>query len=230
MASAVRSSTATSLQAWNQMGRPVDYHHMQCSDFEEAISAHLDGEASTITPSDVEAHVARCASCRAFEAQAAVLNRVLRVRPAESVPDLSVAILASAPTTSRVWPRYVLLWVGMTQLVLAVPALAGDGRGASTHVARELGSWAIALAIGLLVVAWQPRRAAGLLPFALALTGATALTALLDVIAGHAPASGELLHIIDFAGVGALWFTARTPINARWRPAPRPRPQGLRTA
>jgi predicted anti-sigma-YlaC factor YlaD len=122
-----------------------------------------------------------------------------------------------------VWPRYVLLWVGLTQLVLAVPALAGDGRGASTHVARELGSWDVALAVGLLVVAWQPRRAAGLLPFALALAGAMALTATLDVVAGHAPASGEASHLIDIVGMAALWIAARSPANARWRPHHRPR-------
>lgn len=203
---------------------------MKCADFEEAISAHLDGEVSDIDPSDIEAHVARCAACRAFRAQAAALARVLRVRPAESVPDLSQAILAAAPASSRAWPRYVLLWVGLTQLVLAVPALAGDDRGASTHVARELGSWAVALAVGLLVVAWQPRRAAGLLPFALALTGATVLTATLDVIAGRAPASGELFHVIDCAGVAALWFAARTPANVRWHPRSRPQPQALRSA
>ena len=118
--------------------------------------------------------------------------------------DSTAGDFRSGDCTALVVARYVLLWVGLTQLVLAVPALAGDDRGASTHVARELGSWAVALAVGLLVVAWQPRRAAGLLPFALALSGAMALTASLDVIAGHAPASGELLHVLDVAGVAAM--------------------------
>lgn len=201
---------------------------MQCADFREAISARLDGETPGIEPADIDTHLSRCASCREFEAQARALTRALRVRAAESVPDLTSSILANAPSSARIWPRYVLVWVGLTQLVLAVPALAGDDRGASTHVARELGSWAIALAVGLLVVAWQPRRAAGLLPFALALAGAMALTAALDVIAGHAPASGELIHVVDVAGVAALWLTARAPANVRWRPAPRP--HGLRAA
>jgi predicted anti-sigma-YlaC factor YlaD len=148
------------------------------------------------------------------------------VRQAESVPNLTASILGNAPSTTRTWPRYLLLWVGLSQLVLALPALAGDDRGASTHVAHELGSWDLALAIALLLVAWQPRRASGLLPFALALAGATALTAVLDIVAGHAPAAGEAVHVIDLIGVGALWLVAQTPGAVRWRP----RPQGLRAA
>jgi predicted anti-sigma-YlaC factor YlaD len=199
---------------------------MRCSDFQEAISARLDGEPAAIDESELDAHVGRCAACRAFAARADALTRSIRVRPAEAVPNLTATILANAPAPARVWPRYVVLWVGLTQLVLAIPALAGDDRGASTHVARELGSWDIALAVGLLLVAWQPRRAVGLLPFALALAGAMALTAGLDIAAGHAPASGEMLHVIDVVGVGALWLAARSPATVRWRP----RPQGLRAA
>jgi predicted anti-sigma-YlaC factor YlaD len=193
---------------------------MRCSEFQEAISARLDGEAAPIEPAALEAHVARCAACRAFAASADTLTRSVRVRPAEAVPNLTAMILASAPRPARVWPRYVLLWVGLTELVLALPALAGDGRGASTHVARELGSWDIALAIGLLVVAWQPHRAAGLLPFALALAGAMALTAILDIVGGHVPVSGEALHLLDVVGVSALWLAAHSPATARGRPGP----------
>jgi predicted anti-sigma-YlaC factor YlaD len=93
-------------------------------------------------------------------------------------------------------------------------------------VARELGSWDVALAVGLLVAAWQPRRAAGLLPFAFALAGATALTAIVDIASGRAPAAGEALHLLDLVSVGALWFAARRPTSLRW-PA---RPPGLRPA
>ena len=220
--------------AGNQPGCSGDYFTMRCADggcpvarvFGKRYPPRIDGETLTIDSPELDAHLARCAACRAFAARADTLTRAIRVRPAEAVPNLTAKILANAPTPARVWPRYVLLWVGLTQLVLAVPALAGDGRGASTHVARELGSWDIALAVGLLVVAWQPRRAAGLLPFALALAGAMALTAGLDIAAGHAPAAGEAIHLIDVVGVGALWLAARSPAHVRWRP----RPQGLRAA
>jgi predicted anti-sigma-YlaC factor YlaD len=197
---------------------------MGCSDFQEAVSARLDGEPAAIEAAELDAHLARCSACRAYATRADTLTRSIRVRPAEPVPNLTATILANAPAPARQWPRYVLLWVGLTELVLALPALAGDGRGASTHVARELGSWDIALGVALLVVAWQPRRAAGLLPFALALAGAMALTATLDIVAGHAPASGEALHLLDVIGVGALWLAARSPSSVRWLP----RSPGLR--
>ena len=79
-------------------------------------------------------------------------------------------------------PRYLLLWVALTELVLAVPTLLGASRNTSVHTAHELGSWEAALAVGLLVAAWQPRRAAGLLPFALALAGAMVATAAFDIV------------------------------------------------
>ncbi len=184
---------------------------MRCSDVREAISAALDGEATTVDAAAVDRHLVTCAGCRAFAGGAEALSRALRVRSAEPVPNLVAPILAAAVPRRRQWPRYVLLWTGLVQLALALPALAGDGRGASAHVARELGSWDVALAIALLVVAWQPKRAAGLVPFAAALAGATLLTASIDVLTGRAPASGELLHVIDVLSVAMLWMTARAP-------------------
>ena len=80
------------------------------------------------------------------------------------------------------------------------------------HAAHELGSWEAALAVGLLVAAWQPRRAAGLLPFALALAGAMVATATFDIVTGHAPAAGEAQHILDLLGVGALWLLTRSAV------------------
>jgi predicted anti-sigma-YlaC factor YlaD len=188
---------------------------MRCEDFQEAISARIDGEELPIAAAAVDAHLATCVTCTEFAARAQMLARTVRVRQVDAVPDLSPAILAAAPAKVRTWPRYVLLWIGLTQLVLALPALAGQESGASTHLARELGSWDVALAVGLLVVAWQPRRASGLLPFALALAGATALTAALDIASGHVPVAGEAIHLIDVAGVVALWMAARAPLAVR---------------
>lgn len=199
---------------------------MRCQDIQEAISARLDTEAADMDDATIDDHLSVCSDCRAFEHHAGALAREMRVRAADHVPDLTGSIMAAAPATRRAWPRYVLLWLGLTQLVLAVPALAGDGRGASAHVARELGSWDVALAVGLLVAFWQPRRAAGLLPFALALAGATVLTATIDIVTGRAPLSSELLHAVDVVSVAALWLTARAPSGFR---SPMPT-RGLRAA
>ena len=200
---------------------------MQCDEIREAISAVADGESTPLERSIVDAHIARCAACAAFAGAVEQLDRRLRVRPAEAVPDLSRPILMAAnPKPSRGLPRYVLLWVALTELVLAVPALLGASRNTSVHTAHELGSWEAALAVGLLVAAWQPRRAAGLLPFALALAGAMVATAAFDIVTGHAPAAGEAPHILDLVGVGALWMLTRSAV-----PSTGPRvPRGLRAA
>jgi predicted anti-sigma-YlaC factor YlaD len=204
-----------------------DYQYMQCDEIREAISAASDGEATPLERSMIDAHIERCPGCAAFAGSVAQLDRRLRVRPAEAVPDLSKPILAAAtPKSARDWPRYVLLWVALTELVLAIPALLGESRNTSVHAAHELGSWEVALAAGLLVAAWQPRRAAGLLPFAIALAGAMVATATFDIVTGHAPAAGEAQHLLDLVGVGALWLLTRAAM-----PSSRPRLQrGLHAA
>jgi predicted anti-sigma-YlaC factor YlaD len=197
---------------------------MGCDDIQDALSARLDGEDLPPGLDDelVDRHVGGCARCAAFAAGAAAQHRVLRLRPAEPVPDLTSAIIAATaparPQPVREWARFALLAVAATQLVLAVPALLlGDDPGASIHVARELGSFDVAIAVGLLWAAWQPRRAAGLLPLAVALAGAMALTAVLDVVGDDAPAIGEAHHLLDLAGLWLLWSLSRPP-----RPAPAP--------
>ncbi|MGQ0616154.1 MAG: zf-HC2 domain-containing protein [Acidimicrobiia bacterium] len=201
---------------------------MRCEQCREAVSARLDGEAAGTDDHRVEAHLATCGACRRFEAGAAEMHRATRVRAAEPVPDLTARVLAHAgPTRNRpqrppAWPRYALLTVALTQLVLAVPALVlGAGTADSVHAARELGAWDAALGFGLLVAAWQPRRANGLLPMAAALAGAMALTALVDVVSGRTFALGEAHHVLDLAGLYFLWLLARVPLGPR-RPTPRP--------
>ena len=190
-----------------------------CEQIQDALSARLDGEAPPkgLDAAVVDEHVTGCAACSAFLAGATAQHRALRVRAAEPVPDLTQRILERLPATSRPqpvreWARYALFAVAFTQLVLALPAvLLGEDPGASIHVARELGSFDIALAVGLLWAAWQPRRAVGLLPMAAALAGALLVTGLLDVARGEAPFSGETHHVLDLAGLGLLWALAHPP-------------------
>jgi predicted anti-sigma-YlaC factor YlaD len=185
---------------------------MRCDECREAISAQLDGEEPGAPFPDVEAHVASCAECSRFAVTATELHRAVRVRAADSVPDLSRAILATAsrPAAPREWARYVLLTVALTQLVLALPALfLGHDPGASTHVARELGSFDVALGIGWLVAAWRPSRAVGLLPFAAALAGTLMVTAVLDVADGRVGVLGEAHHVLDVVGLVVLWVLSR---------------------
>ncbi len=194
---------------------------MRCEQCRDAVSARLDGEPFGVPEDAVAEHLRTCAACRAFAGAADELHRAMRVRPAEAVPDLSEAILAKARRPAGQpfeWARYALLTVALTQLVLALPALVlGHDPGASLHVAREMGSFDVALGVGLLVAAWQPARANGLLPFAAALAGTLMLTAALDVADGRVPIVGEAHHVLDVAGLALLWLLTKS-VNAGWQP------------
>ncbi len=60
-------------------------------------------------------------------------------------------------------------------------------------------------------------RRAACWPFAAALAGAMAVTAVLDVAGGRAVAVTEAHHVLDLVGLAALWVLARStrPANQR---------------
>lgn len=194
---------------------------MRCAECRELLSVVTDGEATELERRSVEAHLAGCSRCESYASAIERLNRRLRVRAADPVPDLAERIVAGARApvgapraVNAEWPRYALLWVGLVQVVLAAPALSANS--ASVHAIREVGSFDLALGVGLLVAAWQPRRAAGLLPMALALVGALAFSATLDVVGGRVSPMSESQHVFDLIGLGALWLCARrAPRRAR---------------
>jgi predicted anti-sigma-YlaC factor YlaD len=193
---------------------------MNCATCREAVSARLDGEEPGVPAAAVDGHLRSCAGCRAHAEAADVLHRSLRVRAAEWGPDLTAPILARitaegkpARSDRRRDLRVGLVVVALLQLVLAVPALLlGSDGGAPVHVARELGSFDAALAVGFLVAAWQPARAFGLLPVAAALVAFLAGTAVLDVAAGHAPAMAESHHLLHLVGLALVWLLTRAGV------------------
>lgn len=195
------------------MADPVDYPDMTCSPYRDAISARLDGEDLGMDGTALEAHLAVCPSCAAFAAGSTQLHRSSRLRSADEVPDLVGAVLARVETPRRSrpeWARYALFAVALSQLLLALPALLfGDSLGASVHIARELGSWDVALAVGLLYAAWRPERSAGMLPFAGALAATMVLTAVLDVASGRESALAESHHLLEIIGLVLLAVLAR---------------------
>ena len=190
---------------------------MLCDECRAALSARLDGEDGGSPPAAVEAHLTGCVACRVFEAEAARIHRAMRVSPAQPVPDLTAPILRAigdaspAPVDERVrLLRICLALVALVQLALAIPALVlGDDAGLPTHVARHLGSFTVALAVGLLVVAFRPERAAGLLPVVGALVVCLVGTSVLDVVQGRAAAGGEMGHAPELVGLVAVWLLAR---------------------
>lgn len=195
---------------------------MRCDRAREALSARLDAELPDTEADDLTSHLTTCAGCQAYAADLDVLHRAVRVRAAEPVPDLTPAIVAATAdqlprprAQARVaveWVRYALFTVGTTLLLLSLPLLAwGEDEGTPLHAARELGAFGLALAVGMVVVAWQPERARGLLPMALALGAGVTLTAVADVVAGRSPALAEAHHFLELVGIALVWRLAHQP-------------------
>jgi predicted anti-sigma-YlaC factor YlaD len=105
--------------------------------------------------------------------------------------------------------------------VLPLPApLLAEEAGVPLHLARELGAFQVALAVGLLLVAWQPRRRVQLLPVLAVLSVCPAVIAVLDVAGGRTPASAEGHHLVQLAGLGLVWLLAHP--RGRTRPVAGP--------
>jgi predicted anti-sigma-YlaC factor YlaD len=186
---------------------------MRCEQCREIVSAQLDGEADASAWAAASAHLRDCSDCQDYAAGSEQLGRVTRLRPVEAVPDLTPRILHAAgldhpgPDTTRPL-RIVLCAAALLQIALAAPALVlGDDANLPVHIARHIGSFDVALAVGYLWVAWRPARALeGVFPIALALVTCLVGSSVLDVMAGRAAASGELHHITDVVGVMAMWL------------------------
>ena len=194
------------------MAGSFDWKVMRCDRSRDLLSARLDGEATEDEAVLLDRHLASCPTCSTFADGLARLDRVTRLTPAEPVPDLTAAVMAAAAPVARdprlEAARWSLAIVAAVQLFLALPALLVGSSGDAVHATRELGSWSAALAVGLLVAAWQPARARGMLPLGLVLAGVLALGAVVDVVSGSA-GLGEAVHLLEIAGIGLLWLVAR---------------------
>jgi predicted anti-sigma-YlaC factor YlaD len=173
-----------------------------------------------VSPATLEQHLATCARCRAYLADARALRRRVGVRSAPPVPNLTSRVMfalareQSEPAASRQGLRLGLAVIGLVQLGLSLPALLlGSDAGVPIHQARHLGSFGVALAVGFLVAAWRPHRIDGLLPLATALVICLIGSAIADVATGHAAATSEFTHVVEVLGLGSLWLLHR---SQRW--------------
>src|SRR5207237_1567897 len=85
-----------------------------------------------------------------------------------------------------------LIDLAVVQMLLALPGLLlGRDAGAPVHIAREVGSFDFALAVGFLCVGWRPARAYGMLPLVAALVACLGITTALHPARGPATFHGE---------------------------------------
>src|SRR4051812_15136098 len=173
---------------------------MRCDEAREALSARLDGEP--VDEATLDRHLDGCDPCGEWLAAAHAVTRRWRLLPVPEVPDLTEQIVAAvqaeqlqparrATTATQVG----LLGVSAPQPALALPILlAGHDHEAPLHVAHEMGSFNLALALAYFVTGLQPFRAGGLLPFAGIVAGLLAVTAGTDLAAHRTSLSEEIPH------------------------------------
>jgi len=180
---------------------------MDCTTARVAISARLDGELQARERSQLDAHLVQCASCAAWQELAHTVTRRARIALAPVAPSAPPGLAArmrhtrgwrSHPTATT---RLALVAVALLQLAVTVPQLLmGSDHLAPLHVAREMGAFDAALAVGFLLAAWHPENARGMH----VLVGAVALllvaTACVDIATGHTTPAAEAPHLLAVAG------------------------------
>lgn len=202
-----------------------------CESVREAMSALLDGEPMPLTAQVVADHVRLCPDCGRWEADAADLNRTLRVAPADPVPDLSDLVLARSPerrplAAARRW-RWALAAAGAAQALLGVAQLAGMDHTSHlamadpSHLFNESAAWNLALGLGFLAAAARPALARGLLPTLAAFVLVLFAVSIVDLTAGRIDPSRVLSHALVAVGLVLLLVVARGH-------RPSPAPEGAR--
>ena len=188
---------------------------IECDDARILLSVAADDEASRHERETLGGHLEGCADCASFAERLSQFDRRVRLRPAETVPDLVMAV------TSRVrpavlgrggWMRPALLGVAIILFAQNVaPLVFGETEGAESHLARHLGAFGVALAIGFAYISWRPHRAFGMLPFVGALVVSMLASTSLDLLDGDRSAFAETAHLSELVGLALLWMIAGSP-------------------
>jgi copper transport protein len=184
---------------------------MRCEEAHEAISARLDGEP--VDDVALDGHLDQCPRCPNWLSAAHSVTRRARLLPAPAVPDLTERIVAAVhadrqrPTrSSQALVQFGLVVVAAVQMGMAlVMLLGGHDHEAPLHVAHEMGSFNLALALAYLVTGLQPFRAGGLLPFAGIAATLLAGTAGIDLAARRTSPTEEVPHLLAVVGFFLLW-------------------------
>ncbi|HVM66511.1 MAG TPA: zf-HC2 domain-containing protein, partial [Acidimicrobiales bacterium] len=213
---------------------------MDCDRARQSLSAMIDQEDPGVSAEVVRRHVAGCAACQRWEADALALTRATRLRVAEEVPDLTDAIIAAvgaeAVARDQAVPRDVappevpgvirltLGLIAIAEMLIALPALAGNDLGAPIHVAHEQAAWTVAMATALAIAAWRPSRAKALLPQLGAFVACLSALTVSDVLTGRVAPSAEIPHLMAGLGLALLWLESHPPVGlgSTCRPAPAP--------
>lgn len=213
---------------------------MGCEQFQEALSARLDGEAEPIPAADTDAHLRHCHACRTWQHAAMAVTRAVRVQPAAVMASLDTAALwrKARPGRPRLRNalRLTLGTLGAAQFLLGmaqvarnsaaehVHAVAGGGATAG-HLWHESAAWNVAVGAGFAWSAWSRTRPTGALPILSAFVALLALLSANDVLAGQV----QQIRLASHGFVVAGYLIVLTLCHPRLDPgAPPQRGRGTR--
>ncbi|MBP2477340.1 putative anti-sigma-YlaC factor YlaD [Crossiella equi] len=207
---------------------------MDCENYQELLSARLDGELPPGAEDRLDAHLTGCVDCSAWYEAAARITRLARTGVAEQGPDLVASVLAQAPVARRrvtlvAALRWALGLLGIAQATVAMSAFLGTAGGAdhhgggllaagAAHLSHESAAWNLALGVAFGWAALRARHVAGLVPvlgtFVLVLFGVSVL----DLLRGGVAPTRVATHLLALAGLVLIVLLART--GATRTPAP----------
>jgi predicted anti-sigma-YlaC factor YlaD len=183
---------------------------MDCTGYHELISARLDGEAGEVEGRALDDHLGHCAACRRYDSEASAMHRRLRIAEVPAVPDQTTRILATIaaprPTFGNDMLRALLAGLGVAKIAAALGVfLAAVSGGAAIHTGTELAAVDLAIGAGLLLAAWRPAKATGLVPVLAVLAVATLVGGVADLAAGRVTLGSEAFHLFDAVGAFLVW-------------------------
>lgn len=200
---------------------------VDCEQAREATSALLDGEEPGLDQERSRAHLTRCRACQDWADDAARINRLARLSPADPVPDIAAVVV---PELGRPWRARLrpVVWAALLLVALAQVALGLLGlfpvfdatwlSAAHSHVGDEVAAFNVAVGIALLWILRHTGQARGLLPLLLAFVAVLAGTEVVDLLAGHEHWARPLTHLPVVAGLLLAWALVRCRL--RTEPGP----------
>lgn len=213
-----------------------------CDACREAMSAALDGEADAAEHDRIDAHLAGCADCRAWQDDAEAVTRRARRGVVVGGPDLVARVVDAAPGPRVRWrgvtARAGLGLVGLAQAAIGLTALIGASAHADhmsdplmvlgagmAHAAHESAAWNIALGVAFVAGALWCRHLAGLMPVLGAFIAVLAVMSGVDLVAGRVEPARVVSHLVVVAGFLLGLVVVRTlprpgagpTPGARWR-------------
>lgn len=174
-----------------------------CAMYRESLSAQMDGEDA---PLDATLHLAACADCAQWAREMPSIQRPLRMRAVDEMPDLAerilTAIIGSVPRPSLPLSlaRAGLMAIAILQAVLGIVHLIQhDAHGA--HSTAESGAWNFAIGIALATAALRPHAAYALLPMVASLVAVLGYASLRDLLASAVTSQRVLEHVLILLGL-----------------------------